>query len=354
MKPLRAGAWAMLAGVVAFHLPPFLCMGLDVDAIGYDIQARCLRGGGVLYRDALEVNLPGAMWWHAAVRSVAGESSVALRAFDFAAFAATAWLLASWTCVAAASGWRALAMTASVWAYFSVSEWSHCQRDVWTLPLALLALALRQRHALDLAAGGPGANWRPFAEGLLWGAALWIKPFVVCAGVAAWALAAAWARPGWRRGGADAATALAGGTTVVVAGCVWLRATGAWPDFLDVMLAWNPEYARPQANAELLRQMFGRLSPWWVAHAVAAPIAARGISRALRDRAPAALAAGLPAALYLGWCLQALLLQPRKNETIDTITRPSLVPRVWQRGVRQGLEGPMVTPFDDLPRHLRP
>ena len=75
---------AMLVGgalvVAAVRGPLFLCAPLGPDPVMYDLQARVVDDGGVLYRDILEPNLPGAVWIHSVVRHIAGWSSEALRA----------------------------------------------------------------------------------------------------------------------------------------------------------------------------------------------------------------------------------------------------------------------------------
>ena len=71
-----------LLALLVSQVPNFLQLTLTPDAVLYDVQARCLLEGGVLYRDVLEPNLPGIVWVHAVVRSVAGWSAEVLRSFD--------------------------------------------------------------------------------------------------------------------------------------------------------------------------------------------------------------------------------------------------------------------------------
>src|SRR5258708_1378095 len=66
------------------NVPAFLCMGLDADANQWDLCARAVMQGDVLYRDALENNLPGMLWLHVAVRALLGWSSGVLRLVDLA------------------------------------------------------------------------------------------------------------------------------------------------------------------------------------------------------------------------------------------------------------------------------
>src|SRR6516225_382371 len=71
----RAVAWCLgllLAAVLVVNTPAFLCMGLDPDVSQWDQCARTVQQGGVLYRDAVENNLPGMLWVHILVRSLLG------------------------------------------------------------------------------------------------------------------------------------------------------------------------------------------------------------------------------------------------------------------------------------------
>ena len=72
----------LLATLAVIAVPVFVRMPLTNDAETYDLQADIVRRGGVLYRDALEPNLPGVVWVQLAVRSVFGDSSEALKLFD--------------------------------------------------------------------------------------------------------------------------------------------------------------------------------------------------------------------------------------------------------------------------------
>ena len=72
----------LLSALCVIAVPLFVRMPLTNDAEQYDLQADVVRRGGVLYRDALEPNLPGVVWVHVGVRRLLGESSEALKAFD--------------------------------------------------------------------------------------------------------------------------------------------------------------------------------------------------------------------------------------------------------------------------------
>ena len=62
---------------------------------------------------------------------------------------------------------------------------------------ALLAWRLRDRQVAALASAAPSRLWlvgRALAEGLCWGTACWIKPFVLVPAAACWLAAAVHAR----------------------------------------------------------------------------------------------------------------------------------------------------------------
>jgi hypothetical protein len=142
---------------------------------------------------------------------------------------------------------------------------------------------------------------RALAEGLLWAAAFWIKPFVAVPAVVCWLVAARRVASG-RRLALDGASWVVGGLLGGAAGCAWLMGTGAWTDFWDVMRVWNREYAAfdiSRGERWLIAAGFAvRLFPWLLVHLAAVPIACRDLRRG-----------GLLSALYLGWLVQAFALQ---------------------------------------------
>src|SRR5438094_434799 len=89
-------AWAALLLVLAVGLPLFLCMPLWFDVIHYDLCARKLLRGGVLYRDVFDNNLPGVIWMQAAVRAALGWRPEMLRLADFSFMALVVLLLLRW------------------------------------------------------------------------------------------------------------------------------------------------------------------------------------------------------------------------------------------------------------------
>ena len=85
--------WTGMVSLLTAALPLFLCLPLWADATHYDLCARNLLRGGVLYRDLFDMNLPGMVWLHAAVRSLAGWRSETLRTADMLVVTAVAALL---------------------------------------------------------------------------------------------------------------------------------------------------------------------------------------------------------------------------------------------------------------------
>jgi hypothetical protein len=314
-RPGRRLAWllgSVLAALLVVHVPAFLCLPPDADVTEWDLCTRTVLRGGVLYRDALENNLPGMLWLHLAFRSLVGWSTEALRAVDLAVVGLIVLLLVRRLPADASAAARLGTATVLAAFYLSTSTWTHCQRDVWMLLPSLLALELRQRQvqSLDLSAG---VSWgwlcRPLLEGLLWGLAFWIKPFVAVPALACWlASAREIARSGRGRWLiADALLLVAGGLAAGAAGCAWLAATGAWANFWEVMWVWNREYVVrdvTNGNGWLMAAGFAlRLFPWWLVHLPAVLLACRDLRLGGDARRV------LLSALYIGWLVQAVALQ---------------------------------------------
>ena len=307
-------AWSALVLVLAVGLPLFLRMPLGSDALVYDLCARRLLRGGVLYRDVFENNLPGIIWMQAAARAALGWTPEALRVADFGLVAIAIGLLLRWVPAggvgAPARGGTAAAVAAF---YLFAPEIVHAQRDVWMLLPAVVALVLRNRQMQVLAAGNrtaPVLAWAAL-EGFVWGVAFWVKPFVTVPALAAW-LASAWAAPSGRRMlPVDAAGTLAGGLAAGVLGLNWLAATGAWRSFLDCVFGWNKDYATttfggmPRAGWLLLEAV--KYLPWSVLSAPAVFTAVAAVGRATAG--PAAASRALLGAFYLGWLAQATIIQ---------------------------------------------
>jgi len=279
-------ACILLVLLLVTNGPLFLCMPLTDDAAMYDLQARNLLRGGVLYRDIHEPNLPGVVWIHTAVRGIFGNSSVVLRAVDLAFFSCLVALLWNWLRVAG-SGRRIQAWTVLVlfFCYLSMSEWCHCQRDVWLLVPGLGALTLRRRQTEAWRAGKRplrSVAWWGLIEGLCWGTGVWLKPMIVVPAACCWLVSAVQLR-NWRAVLVDLGGLLAGGIAIGAAGIVWLYGSGAWPYFVTTLVEWNPRYM--QAGREHwtgLRyvSMLYRFFPWQFIHLAAVPVAIATVVRA--------------------------------------------------------------------------
>src|SRR4051794_30443222 len=72
VSPAEWLGWCGLALVLVGGVPLFLRMPLWADPIQYDIAARNVLRGGMHYRDVFDVNLPGMVWLHAAIRGLFG------------------------------------------------------------------------------------------------------------------------------------------------------------------------------------------------------------------------------------------------------------------------------------------
>jgi hypothetical protein len=304
----------VLVGLVGVHLPAFLCMPLDADVSLWDQFARMVSSGSVAYRDVLENNFPGMLWAHLVIRTLFGWRSEVLRAVDITVVATIVTLLVKWLPTGASLAWRIFTVLVLASFYLTTSEWCHCQRDTWMLLPALLALVVRRAQiAAILGEHAPvgAVAGRGLLEGILWAAAFWIKPFVAVPCVVCWISGVSFiSRSGTgrvRRILLDGVSVLAGGAVAGVAGCAWLIVTGAWTDFLDVMMVWNREYVRFNMGRDIgwLYQIgpLVRLAPWPLVHLVAVPVALAAIWRG------ESIYRVLLGALYIGWFGQAVLLQ---------------------------------------------
>lgn len=319
--PVAATALALL---LITNGPLFVCMPLTNDTALYDLQAKTLREGGVLYRDILEPNLPGVVWIHAAVRAALGTSSEAMRLFDLAVYSVLVGLLAWWLATAGVSAaarvWFAFALFLY---YFSISEWNHCQRDMWLLVPTLAGLHLRRRHVARSAEETRPRSYLAWGvlEGAVWGCGIWLKPMIFVPLVAVWAFsAAATLQPGGRRPAgprvlADAAGLLAGGVLVGAAGVAWLHWSGAWPYFWQTLTEWNPRYFEAGKEHWTVGRLIGtvyRLLPWILLHLIAVPWAVRDVVAWIlhpRDQHKRQTLSAMLGVVYLAWLAQSLFLQ---------------------------------------------
>jgi hypothetical protein len=332
--------WCVLGVLLLAWLPLFLCMPLWVDCVHYDICARNLLSGGVHYRDTTDVNFPGMVWAHAAVRRLFGWRSEVLRLADLAVLAANVaaalLLLRRIRVSPAVYGGTALAMVVF---YFSLSEMCHCQRDFWMLALAQMALLAR--HMALTRRSSETRGWRSFAwsalEGLCWGIAVWIKPFVVVPGLCVWAVSASWllrvARPRWRSFGLDLGGLLTGGALAGAAGALALALTGSWPYFWREMAGGGSGYLQSVPRVLLLRHALEVAKshfPWGfvvLAGAVAAALALVGTIRRASPSAPdrqGDLGRLLFSGLLLAWLAQALFWQIPHDYVVSATVLPAI------------------------------
>lgn len=337
----EVSAVVTLAVTLLACVPLFLRMGVWGDTTLFDLAARTLLRRGHCYQDIFFHGPPGMIWAQLAVRTLVGWSSVGLRAADLVIFSAVVWLLARGVQP------RDLPRAASVWIaatlfllYFSGTEWAHCQTDGWMLLPALGALWLRQRQAsalADAATLGRILLRRSLAEGVLWGLAFLIKPFVAFPAVLCLLVTAVPSARALRGRGAtlrlvsDGAGVLAGGMLVGVASVTALYLTADWSAFLAAAFGgWNSDYTG-QSLDWLTRSKDAILAsqwPWSAVYLAAIPVAVWLVVAALRRRpGPAAGAGGEPrlallAAFFLGWFFQANYLQKQ----FEYQTLPALLP----------------------------
>jgi hypothetical protein len=319
--PQWAG-WLALAALLILALPLFLCMPLCNDVTLYDLAARNVLRGGTHYRDIFDTNLPGMVWLHLALRGLLGWSWPVLRLVDFFVVCGIAGLLVRWLRPLGMEGAAAVWWIVLVFVfYLSTSELVHCQRDVWMLLPALGGMWLRQRQLEELAGSTPAPlrlAIRGMGEGLCWGTAFWIKPFVVVPAVGCWLTSLLLAR-GMARArflALDGACLLTGGLFIGGAGVVWLLASGTWPYLWDVVTTWNTQYVTHGAilGPERLRYLLGNWLPWSLLHLPSLPLTMiallrAGVGEPRARTAEAVRRESLLGAVYLGWLLQVILFQ---------------------------------------------
>jgi hypothetical protein len=305
--------------LILLGLPLHVRMGVWSDVVFFDLCAKDVLRGGTLYRDIFLHGLSGVIFTFAAVRSLFGCSFEAIRLVDFALVLVIVSLLALGTLAPRRTSAERFALGAIlVLFYFATSEWSHCQPDIWMMVPALLALTLRCRR---LQSSWPTRQVLSAAllEGILWGIAFVFKPMVIVQAAAAWLVSTLviWTgshghtSPGRRRLLPlwDLAATMMGGLVVGAAMVSWLKTSGNWPYFVEAVIRWNWEYLDQQSKSlwERLEHMLKAFRPWSWLHPVAILAALWIIIEACRKRRP--LGPALLASCYLGWLVQANLLQ---------------------------------------------
>jgi hypothetical protein len=331
--------WSALVLILAVGVPIFLCMPVSFDISHYDICSRNLLRGGVHYRDTFDNNLPGIVWLQAGIRWLIGWRSESLHAVDLLFFSIDVMLLLPWV-RRRARVWTAAALYAF---YLFLPEPCPCQRDIWMFLPALVGLTLRRRQVGRLsqpAASVFSVAGPSFLEGLCWGAAVWIKPFVFVPGLACWLvslLLVRQARPG-RKGLliADLLGLLAGGMFIGALGLLVLWRSGSWPYFWEILLVWNRDYG---AVSQRLDVRFCNLGiflylflPWSLAPCVAVYYALAALRRELaggkapvRPSEPIRPRVALLAAFFLGWLFQAVFFQLTHQYVLSVTVIPAVV-----------------------------
>jgi hypothetical protein len=219
------------------------------------MAARNLLHGGVHYRDLFDTNLPGFVWVMTALYAGFGPNVIVVRLVDLLIVLGVVLLidrLAKWGGATPAGRWWVFASTALFYPF--TAEMSHAQRDTWMALPSLVAVLLRVRRGVRCPDSPTLASHfrHSFYEGLLWGAAVWMKPHIALMAMGVWLLtvwrlAAEFPRP--RQAIArDFLGNLLGGLAVGLPGVCWLVASGAWPAFHDVFTNWNPYYMRLAQN----------------------------------------------------------------------------------------------------------
>ncbi|MCA9008191.1 MAG: hypothetical protein KDB01_00520 [Planctomycetaceae bacterium] len=351
--PVRWSVPALML-LLLISLPIVVCMPITSDTVLYDLQARNVLGGGVMYRDILEPNLPGAVWIHLLIRSIVGWSSELMRCFDLLIVSAACLLLAMIPrkqkfpdLKAGSSQCRpcrldpktTVTLLTMATFYLSRSEWCHCQRDSWMLLPVAVAATLRIRSYLPSAsAKRTHDRLQAIAEGLCWGIAFWIKPHVAITAITVFGIDL-WLQWDRRSELQRLRWVILGGILAAVPGVSWLLQSGAWPHFWEMQLNWNPEYvaaARSRRSWQRVGAMLVHFHPWWIVHILAIGQSIHMMKRAWTARSgPVPVeyrlsrhhfenspqTATLMAAIYLSWLAQAVLLQ----HSMDYIQVPPVI-----------------------------
>ena len=312
--------WLVASIGLVVGVPLFARMPPWTDLTLYQTAAAAWLDGDVPYRCVFDTNLPGFPALLVILQSVTGPSNLAARLADLAVVAAACGALGLWAKRCGATpGSLAWLAAGCVWFYLFTTEFNHCQRDAWALLPAAVAALMRTRR---LAAVGGAAKWA-LLEGVIWGAAVWIKPHVVIPALAVWLAALPFALKSWGRAGVirDTLALVAGGLAVGGLGLGLIAASGAWADFWEVMTVWNPAYGR-ETFGEFpyrVRFIFAYFPVWSY---LLVPAGAFALVQLIGEsRIPLAgccprvpepdqrPARATLAAFFLGWFLQALVLQ---------------------------------------------
>src|SRR5205814_6045735 len=129
-----------------------------------------------------------------------GWSSEALRLMDLCIVAGIIAWLASTVPPRRSAVKLWIALVLAYFYFAATSEWSHCQTDTWMLVPSIAAFMIHKwRFLNETRHSSPSAPFRrgddiqvgslvgsAFAEGICWGIAFTIKPFVACPALACW------------------------------------------------------------------------------------------------------------------------------------------------------------------------
>jgi hypothetical protein len=320
--------WSALAAGLALVLllvacgPLFVCMPPWVDSAFFDLCARTLLGGGILYHDVFLHGLPGTALLQTGLRLCIGWSSEALQIADLVFLAISIALVMPIIQRKRPLGARLWTATALFGFYFSTSEWCHCEVDPWMMPLALAAMLLRGGRSGQSAESNPSQrSLLPLAvlEGLCWAYDFAMKPFIVFPAGACWLVTAFQA---WRGGhqrrrwlSFDTLGVLGGAGIGIGALVLWLWRSDNLLFFLDASTgSWNQDYysSSPLWISRIVKLFYGQ-GVWGVVHVFAIPVAIFSAGEAMfgrrRGKSFPENLVPLLAALYLGWLYQANFLQ---------------------------------------------
>jgi hypothetical protein len=306
----------VVVAVLVLAGPLFVCMPIWVDCYLFDICARSLLRGDVVYREFFLHGPPGMLLTVTGVRSLVGWRSEALRLVDLAIVSAVILLWVRFTlplwASTAARAWTGIAMFL---VYIGMTEWCHCQADSWMLLPAVAAFALRlvQVNALNQR-GSPRIVGMAVIEGLLWSWALMMKPFVLIPALAAW-LAGLWCldKSRWTKAIVlDMMGLLIGAVCVFGTAATWLVLSSNWPDFWEASFSkWNRDYYTTSGSllhrlAEVARlpgKKGGALGYWGILEWIAMGVALWMLLGPRQGVRP------MVAAFYLGWFVEGNFLQ---------------------------------------------
>jgi hypothetical protein len=302
----------LLCALLVAWLPLFVCMPPWVDNTWYDLCARSMLKGEIVYQKIFWHGLPGMLWLQTGIRALFGWRSEILHAADAIFLALTIWLLVSQflpeSTTLAGRMWTAILLATF---YSCTSEWCHCQPDMWMLLPAVVALWLRERQVTLILKDSSGFALPGSAllEGLCWSLALLIKPFVLVPAAACWLASliivhhAANVR---RTVLVNTAWLIAGGVAAGAGTVAWLLASGNWPFFAESALGgYGAEYyARSPHLLLRLQKMVEWLWPWSLVHFLAVPFGIYCLASKKNEHRLFLLSA-----FYLGWFVQANFLQ---------------------------------------------